>query len=104
MIPLASCPSIQGLGGFARLCVRVSADVILLAATLSAPVLATRWLVELSLGLSARGAWGPLSAPLRATLGLLVLASLVGLLGQVIPPALDAGIQGVNKALELLGG
>lgn len=106
-VPVMYVPSASGLGGFALLCCRLTADVILLALSLAAPVVAAVALADLILGLINR--FTPqvnvffLAMPAKALLGIGVLVLSVGLLLGALPPLLGRAVAAVERALALLG-
>ena len=106
-LPLITFPSSEGVAGFVQLSMRLTADLILVAVSLAAPVLATLWLADLALGVAGRGSASANSffvvLPLRAVLGVLVVALAVGTLAEVIPEVLESGLAHVGKAVEELG-
>lgn len=106
-LPLTAFPTPEGVAGFAQLAMRLTGDLVLVAVSLAAPVLATLWLADVALGLAGRASAGAgdllVAMPLRAVLGVLVMALAVGLLAEVIPDVLDSGLAQVGKAVEELG-
>ncbi len=107
-LPLAAFPTPAGVAGFAMLSMRLTGDLLLVALTLAAPVLATLWLADLAMGLAGRSvAAGPggffVTMPLRAVLGVLVMALAVGVLGEVVPEVLERGLAQVGVAAGELG-
>lgn len=106
-LPLTAFPASEGVAGFAQLAMRLTGDLVLVAVSLAAPVLATLWLTDVALGVAGRTSAGAgnllVAMPLRAVLGLLVMALAVGLLAEVIPEVLDSGLAQVGKAVEELG-
>lgn len=102
-VPLLIFPTAEGVAGFCLLCVRLTADLLLVAVSLAAPVLATLWLADVALGIAGR--FSPASGsfffsmPLRAVLGLLVVALALATLGEVIPEVLESGLRQVDRAL-----
>ena len=108
VLPLAAFPQAQGLHGFALLCGRLTADLLLLALALAAPVVAALFLADLTLGLINR--FAPqinvffLAMPAKALLGIGAVVLSVGLLLGAMPPLLDRAVRAVSKGIELLGG
>jgi flagellar biosynthetic protein FliR len=108
LLPVATFPDASGIGGFAMLCARLTADLLLLALALAAPVLAAIFLADVTLGVINR--FAPqinvffLAMPAKALLGIAVLVLAIGLLLSTLPPLLDAGVQAVGRALGLLSG
>lgn len=105
-LPLVAFPSAEGVAGFALLSMRLTGDLLLVAVTLAAPVLATLWLADLLMGLAGRHAAAGgffVTMPIRAVLGVLVVALVLGVLGEVIPEVLERGVDQVERAVEQLG-
>ena len=106
-LPLTAFPAAAGVAGFAQLSMRLTADLLLVAVTLAAPVLATLWLADVAVGIAGRYSASSgsffFAMPLRAMLGVLVMALAVGVLAEVIPSVLDSGLEQVGKAVEELG-
>jgi len=108
VLPLAAFPKIDGIGVFALLCGRLTADLLLLALALAAPVVAALFLADMILGLINR--FAPqinvffLAMPAKAVLGIGVLVLSVGLLLGALPPLLDRAVQIVQRALGVLAG
>jgi flagellar biosynthetic protein FliR len=108
VLPLATFPQIDGIGAFALLCGRLTADLLLLALALAAPVVAALFLADMILGLINR--FAPqinvffLAMPAKAVLGIGVLVLSVGLLLGALPPLLDRAVSMVQRALDLLAG
>jgi flagellar biosynthetic protein FliR len=108
ILPVAGFPAVQGLQGFALLCGRLTADLLLLALALAAPVVAALFLADLTLGLINR--FAPqinvffLAMPAKALLGIGMVVLSVGLLLGAMPPLLDRAVRAVAKGLELLAG
>jgi flagellar biosynthetic protein FliR len=106
LLPLAHFPSSTGIAGFATLCGRLTADLLLIALTLSAPVLAAIFLADVTLGVINR--FAPqlnvffTAMPLKALLGVAILAISTGLLLAALPPLLDQAVQLVEQALATL--
>jgi len=107
-LPLLGFPTEAGLRGLALFCCRVTADLVLIAVTLAAPVLAALFLADLTLGLINR--FVPqvnvyfLAMPAKAALGIAVLVLAVGLIAGLLPTLLDGAVQQVTRALAILGG
>jgi flagellar biosynthetic protein FliR len=107
-VPLLAFPAVDGLRAFAALCGRLNADMILIALSLAAPVVATLLLVDLVLGWLNR--FAPqfnvffLAMPLKALVGIGVVVLSVGLLLGALPPLLETALGEVDRALRLLGG
>ena len=107
VLPLWSFPAAQGLGGFADTCIFLGGELILLALALAAPVLASLFLADLTVGWISRG-WGQGAAamagllPLRALAGLGLVLLSVTLLAEAIPEALERGLASVEAAVRTL--
>ena len=105
-LPLTVFPSSAGVAGFAQLAMRLTGDLLLVAVTLAAPVLATLWLADVAMGIAGRSTASAggffFALPLRAALGVLVMALAVGVLAEVIPSVLESGLDQVGKAVEEL--
>ena len=107
-IPVAAFPDVHGLGGFALLSGRLTADLFLIALSLAAPVVATIFLTDVTLGLINR--FTPqvnvffLAMPAKAMIGIGVLVLAAGLLLGALPPILDRAMLMVDRALSVLGG
>jgi flagellar biosynthetic protein FliR len=107
-LPLLSFPTESGLRGLALFCCRITADLVLIAVTLAAPVLAALFLADVTLGLINR--FVPqanvyfLAMPAKAALGIAVLVLAVGLIAGLLPALLDAAVQQATRALTILGG
>jgi len=107
-LPVAFFPAASGLGGFALLCGRLTGDLFLIALALAAPVVATIFLTDVTLGLINR--FTPqvnvffLAMPAKALVGIGVLVLATGLLLGALPPLLDRAMLAVDRALRLLGG
>jgi flagellar biosynthetic protein FliR len=107
-LPVGYFPSAGGLGGFALLCGRVTADLFLIGLSLAAPVIAAIFLTDLTLGLVNR--FTPqvnvffLAMPAKAAIGIGVLVLAAGLLLGALPPLLDRATLVVSRALDLLAG
>ena len=92
-LPVGHFPDASGLAGFALLCARLTADIFLIGLTLAAPVIATLFLTDLTLGLINR--FTPqmnvffLAMPAKAAIGIGMLVLAVGLLLAALPPLLD---------------
>jgi type III secretion protein SpaR/YscT/HrcT len=105
-LPLASFPRAEGLAAFAALAARLSAELLLLAVALAAPVLAALFLADLTLGIMNR--FVPqlqvffVAMPAKALLGIVILVLAIGLVAGALPPALDASVRSVARAIELL--
>lgn len=106
-VPLAVFPRAAGVGGLAALAIRLSGDLFLVATALAAPVIVALLLADAILGWINR--FAPqvnvyfAAMPLKALLGVLVLALGSTLLVGGLPPLLDAALQGVHGALDALG-
>lgn len=106
LLPLAHFPSTTTLGAFAALCIKLTAELILLAVTLAAPVLASMLLADLALGWVNR--FAPqlnvffVAMPLKALLGIAVLALALGAVATVLPASLELALAHVEQALRLL--
>ncbi len=106
VLPIASFPRFAGLKGFAFLCCRLTADLIFLALSLAAPVLAALFLTDLTLGLINR--FVPqlnvffLALPAKALVGIAILALVIGLLAGVLPGILNTAVLQVTRAMEIL--
>jgi flagellar biosynthetic protein FliR len=107
VLPIAHFPTSSGLGGFAMLCGRLTSDLLLIALTLSAPVLAAIFLADVTLGVINR--FAPqinvyfLAMPAKAVLGIAILALSVGVLLTALPPLLDQAVQMTERGLGMLG-
>ena len=107
VLPLAFFPGTQGLASFAWLSTRLTADLLLLALTLAAPVVAALLLADAALGMVNR--FVPqlgvtfLALPLKALLGIAVLVLALGLVAGALPQAMDLGVRQVTSALQALG-
>jgi type III secretion protein SpaR/YscT/HrcT len=107
LLPLAFFPRAQGLQSFAQLCLRLTADLLLLAVSLAAPVVAVLLLADLTLGMVNR--FVPqlavffLAMPARALLGIAVLVLGLGLVAGALPQAMDLAVRHVTDALQALG-
>lgn len=108
VLPLAHFPPATGLSGLAALCLRLTADLLLLAVSLAAPVLVAGLLADLVLGAINRFLpQAPVffvGMPLKAAAGLALLAAAAGLLVAALPAALEAGVRAAEQALQVLGG
>jgi flagellar biosynthesis protein FliR len=108
-LPVGAFPrggAVPGLAALGALAIRATAELIVVALSLAAPVLVALVGVELALGLAGRFASLPspaFSAALRTISALLVVALSAGLLGEVVPRVLDAGLVLALRALRLLG-
>jgi len=105
-LPLAVFPASPGLGDFALLGIRLTGDLLLVALTLAAPVLATLFLADITMGLLGRLS-GPVNIfslfiPLRALLSIGVMVLGVGLLADAVPALLEAALSQVGDALRVL--
>jgi len=106
VLPITHFPSAGGLGGFALLCGRLTADLLLIALTLAAPVIAALFLADVTLGVINR--FAPqinvffIAMPAKALLGVAVLALSAGLLLSALPPLLDRAVRLVDHALGVL--
>jgi type III secretion protein T len=104
--PVSYFPQGAGLQSFSFLAMRLTADLILLAITLAAPIIGALLLSDLTLGLINR--FVPqlsvffLAMPLKALGGIAVLALTLGLLAGVMPQALDLAIQQLHQAMKVL--
>ena len=105
-LPLLSFPTGVGLSGLALFACRVTAELLLIAVTLAAPVLAALFLADVTLGLINR--FVPqanvyfLAMPATAALGIAVLVLAVGLIAGLLPTLLDAAVQQATRALTIL--
>jgi flagellar biosynthesis protein FliR len=107
-LPLASFPAAAGLKGLALLAARLTADVLLLALTLAAPVVAALLLTDVTLGIVNRFVPSAnvffLAMPLKALIGIGVLVLSVGLLAGVLPRVLEGAVVQVSRLLGVLRG
>lgn len=109
-LPVTVMPGAPGLRAFAGLCVEMGQELFLLALVLAAPVLASLFVADLTLGWAERSLGaevGPglagLLHPARAVLGLVPVLAGLHLLGEWVPVALDEALRQVGLAAALLG-
>lgn len=106
-LPLGAFPDVAGLRGFALLCGRLSADLVLVALGMVAPVVAALWIADVALGWINRFAAQVnvffLAMPFKAMLGLGVLALALSVVLASLPPLMDSALGRVQQALDLLG-
>ena len=106
VLPLAHFPNTASLGTFALLCTKLTAELILLAVSLAAPVIAALLLTDLALGWVNR--FAPqlnvffLAMPAKALLGVGVLVLAVGTIATVLPASLELGVAQLDRALRIL--
>lgn len=107
MIPVTGFPTSLAIGGVASLTIGLTADLFLLALSLSAPVIAALFLADLTLGVLNR--FTPqlnvffVAMPAKALLGIAVLVLSVSVLLGALPPLLGQAVRTVSRALEILG-
>ena len=105
-LPLHRFPDASGWLGLARLCIRLSGDLVLVALSLAAPVVAAVLVTDLALGWVNR--FAPqinvffLAMPLKALLGIAVVVLGLSLLLGGLPPLMDRALYHVDQALQLL--
>lgn len=106
VLPPGAFPAASGVAAVASLCLRLTAELIALALVLSAPVLAALWLTDLALGwvnrLVPQVSVFFVAMPLKALLGVALLALLVGPLLMVLPASLELALGYARRAIELL--
>lgn len=107
-LPLDSVPAVTGLGQFASLCMRLTGELILIALSLAAPVIASTLIADIAVGWINR--FVPqlnvffLLMPLKAALGIAVVAVTLSALLAYLPRSLELGVGQLRWALRLLGG
>ncbi|PID39082.1 MAG: hypothetical protein CSA65_07355 [Proteobacteria bacterium] len=105
-LPIDVFPSVRSLGAFALLCAKLSGELILLAVSLAAPVIAALLLTDITLGWVNR--FAPqlnvffLAMPAKALLGIAVLIIAVGGVATVLPYSLEQGLAQLERAMGLL--
>jgi flagellar biosynthesis protein FliR len=108
ILPVESLPKTVGLQQFAILCVKLSGELILIAVSIAAPVIASTLIADISVGWINR--FVPqlnvffLVMPLKAALGIAVVAVTLGSLLAFLPKTLELGVGQLTWALRLLGG
>ncbi|MCA9671248.1 MAG: flagellar biosynthetic protein FliR [Myxococcales bacterium] len=106
-IPPAALPTIKGVASFGALCIRLSADVILVGLALAAPVVVALALGDLTLGWINR--FAPqinvyfMAMPAKALLGIGVLAIAAPLLLAALPPLLSRAMEQLEIAARIFG-
>jgi flagellar biosynthetic protein FliR len=105
-LPIDVFPSTRSLGAFALLCASLTGELILLAVSLAAPVIAALLLADLALGWVNR--FAPqlnvffLAMPAKALLGVAVLVLAIGAVAAALPTSLEAGLAQLERAMGLL--
>lgn len=105
-LPLGRFVAIDGLGRFALFCVDLSGEIILVALALAAPVIAAVVLADVALGWINR--FAPqinvffIAMPLKALLGIAVVALGTGVIAAVLPETLERSVLQIYRALSLL--
>lgn len=106
VLPPGSFPALAGLGALAWLCVRLTGELIALALVLAAPVVVTLWLTDWALGwvnrLVPQVSIFFVAMPLKALLGVALLALVVGPLLMILPAGLELALGYARQAIELL--
>ena len=106
-IPLAAMPSVESFGMFARLCMVLGGELFLLAFVLAAPVLASVFLADMTIGWISRppagASLGAMLQPMRALLGVGAVLVTVAVLAETIPGVLEAALGQVDRAVNIFG-
>ena len=107
LLPLATAPSVVGWQGVGRLCIRVTAGLFGVAMAIAAPVVLTVTLTDVALGWLSR--LNPQlnvyfsGMPLKALLGVAVVAAGVPLLVASLPQLFGQAVADLERVIELLG-
>lgn len=105
VLPLAELPQLDGVVALVRFCIRMAGELLLMGLALSAPVLGSLLLADLSLGWLNR--FAPqlnayfVAMPFKALLGLAVLVLVVGIAG-LLPEIVATSVRQLERGIELL--
>jgi type III secretion protein SpaR/YscT/HrcT len=106
VLPIGAFPPGRGLAAFAIFCGRLTGELFVIALSLAAPIVAAIFVADLSLGWINR--FSPqlnvffLAMPLKAALGIAVLALSLAGITAVIPEALALAVRQLDWAMRIL--
>jgi flagellar biosynthetic protein FliR len=105
-LPLDAVPRTTGIGEFAQLCLRLSADLFVVALGIAAPIIAATLIAEVILGWVNR--FAPqvnvffMAMPIKSMVAIGILALILTLFLGFLPRTLELGVEQMRAAIEML--